>query len=127
MPPPSTVVSNPGPAPFLLTGVLLSPPPSPSLLGAGSLGSWGLEGLESEQRGEEGLCRGLFTQTLVKPDGLSPLRREALWGLGWARPSDSSSLLDSVGCAHSQSGLLWTLALLWTPHSLVTAFFLWLG
>lgn len=88
--------------------VLLSPPQSSSLLGASSPGGCCLAGWESEQRGQEGYCRGLFTQTSVKPeDCLHSEHRGPLWGLGWARPSDSNSYLpDSVGRAHSHLGLV---------------------
>lgn len=104
-PPPNTIISDTRQSPFPLTGGLLSPPHSPSLPGAESLGSCCLLDLESERRGEEANAEGCG-QTFVKcMNHLHSEQRGPLGAPGGARPSDVSSyLLGSAGCAHGQVG-----------------------
>lgn len=127
--PPHIVRINTRQSSFALTGVLLSPPHSPSLWKPGlwealAWWAWNLSKGLRRASAEDCWCRPLWSLM----NHLHLQQKGPLWGLGWARPSDNNFyLLDSAGHACGQSGPLWTLAFLRTLHSWVAAsFFGWL-
>ena len=120
-----TVITDTEQSPFPQSGVLLPPPWSSSLLAESLWDTVAQWAQKMTKEGKTTSAKGCSHRpwwslmTHFHSEQRGPLR-----GPGWECPSDSdSSLLDSIGHTHSQHGLLWTLAFLWTPYSWVAAFF----
>lgn len=126
-PPPNTIITDTRQSPFPLTGGLLSPPHSPSLPGAESLGSCCLLGLESERRGEEASAECCGCRPLWSIWTIFTRSREALWG-DWDGLVPQTSVLTfwAALAVHTAKWASLDLGFCWPHFWVAESFFGWL-